>query len=452
MANNYAFFYKSENGDRVYDDSSFEHWLKKFFTSGVFLNDLQVTANDDMTVTVGTGYVNADGKVKVYENATTLALATAGGTYPRIDSIVLERNDSERDILLKVITGGYSTNPVTHTPVRQNGVYQLVIAQIYVGTGVVKVTQKDITDTRADAELCGIVASTVDQIDFGQVQAQFNDWFEHVKGQLDEDAAGNLQNQVDDIKANLLYKPNLLLNGDFKVNRNGKTTYTSGASVDNWTCGETATLTVVDGGVVLSGTSATLTQELTGQVESGERYTVSVSIDGVVYTYNTKVYQNLEMASELTDNVKVTINGYHVFLELINECLDSTINWIRVDKGDVAYPHMAEDYEAALSRCGAFSEAITELNSKIPNIRKGIAYLSTIATGKTQVEVTFDEPMPDTSYIVLSMQNLNYIDIQIGIPSGGKRTDGFTLELWSTRTSAVSGANVGFAWLAISLE
>ena len=236
MSLEHAFFYKSLNGDRVYDDTSFEHWLKKFFTSGVFLNDLQVTANDDMTVTVGAGYVNADGKVKIFENTTSLIIETAGASYPRIDSIVLERNDTERDILLKVVKGGYSSEPVAHTPVRQDGVYQLVIAQVLVNAGAVKVTQANITDTRSNTELCGIVAGAVEQIDFSQVQAQFdsyfaqykkqiaedyavytddmedyldqmaNDfsaWFEHIKNQLDEDAAGHLQNQIDDINARL---------------------------------------------------------------------------------------------------------------------------------------------------------------------------------------------------------------------------------------------------------
>ena len=183
----YAFFYKSVNGDRVYDDTSFEHWLKKFFTSGVFLNDLQVTANDDMTVTVGTGYVNANGKVKIFENATPLIIETAGATYPRIDSIVLERNDTERDILLKVVKGGYSSQPVPHTPIRQNGVYQLVIAQVLVNAGAVKVTQANITDTRSNIELCGIVAGAVDQIDFSQIQAQFDAYFAQYKSQIVED-------------------------------------------------------------------------------------------------------------------------------------------------------------------------------------------------------------------------------------------------------------------------
>ena len=236
MSLDHAFFYKSINGDRVYDDSSFEHWLKKFFTSGVFLNDLQVTANEDMTVTVGAGYTNIDGKVKIFESASSLIIETAGASYPRIDSIVLERNDTERDILLKVVKGGYSSEPVAHTPVRQDGVYQLVIAQVLVNAGAVKVTQTNITDTRSDSELCGIVAGAVDQIDFSQIQEQFDSyfaqyktqiaadytiynedmerylnqmtedfsaWFEGVRNQLDEDVAGHLLNLINDIKAEI---------------------------------------------------------------------------------------------------------------------------------------------------------------------------------------------------------------------------------------------------------
>lgn len=238
MSLDHAFFYKSVNNDRVYDDLSFEHWLKKFFTSGVFLNDLQVTANDDMTVKVGTGYTNIDGKVKIFASESSLIIETAGASYPRIDSIVLERNDTERDILLKVVKGGYSSEPVAHTPVRQDGVYQLVIAQVLVNSGAVKVTQANITDTRSNTELCGIVAGAVEQIDFSQVQAQFDSyfsqykkqiatdytqynedmesyldqmaadfsaWFEGIRNQLDEDTAGHLQNQIDDINERLEY-------------------------------------------------------------------------------------------------------------------------------------------------------------------------------------------------------------------------------------------------------
>lgn len=246
----HAFFYASENHDRIYNAASFEYWLKKFFTTGVFTGDLQVTANDDMTVSLAGGYANVDGKVKFFEQSQKLQLETAHATYDRIDSIVIERNDSDRDVNAKVVTGGYSSNPTPLVPVRENGVYQLVVAQISVVHGAVKITQADITDTRTDTELCGVVAGTVQEMDFSQFSAQFdsyfenykkavyeefvafqNDvarlesegqtayeafvaalnekdtefsalfttWFDSMKGQLSEDAAGNLQNEVDDI-------------------------------------------------------------------------------------------------------------------------------------------------------------------------------------------------------------------------------------------------------------
>lgn len=69
----YAMFYNSKNGDRKYDAESFEHWLKKFFTTGVFTGDMQTVANDDMTVSLKKGYVNVEGKVKVLNQIRNLS-------------------------------------------------------------------------------------------------------------------------------------------------------------------------------------------------------------------------------------------------------------------------------------------------------------------------------------------------------------------------------------------
>lgn len=209
----HAFFYNSESGDRVYDASSFEHWLRRFFTSGVFTGDCQVIANGEgMTVEIGSGYCNCDGKVRIFASAQQLALANAHATYDRIDTIVIERNDTDRDITVKVVTGAYSAEPVPTPPVRENGVFQLVVAQILVASGAVKILQEDITDTRPDTEICGYVISAVQTPDFSELYAQFTDqfenyfdgsteefeeWFEHMKDQLDTDAAGHLQNEID---------------------------------------------------------------------------------------------------------------------------------------------------------------------------------------------------------------------------------------------------------------
>lgn len=197
MANKHGLFWNSQNGDRVYDANDFSEWLKKFYTTGVFNGDLAVTASGGLTVSVSSGYVNIEGKVKFFSTPTTLTIATADGTYERIDTVVAECNYSDREITVKVVTGAYSVSPKATAPVRTAAAYQLVLAEIDVPAGATEITQKNITDMRTDSSVCGLVTGTVSQIDFSTVKAQFDSWFEDVKGTLDSDAAGNLKNQID---------------------------------------------------------------------------------------------------------------------------------------------------------------------------------------------------------------------------------------------------------------
>lgn len=208
MANQYGLFWNSVSSDRLYDADSFSEWLKKFFTTGVFNGDLQVLAASGMDVTVQTGYANIEGKVRFFDTATTFTLAPASGTYPRIDTIVVERNDTDREITVKYVQGTYSGNTPTPTaPVRAAGVYQIVLAQIYVAVGATEIAQGNITDTRPNNTLCGWVVGTVDRVDVEQMTAQVQDemetWFEGMKDQLSEDAAINLQNQINTINSEI---------------------------------------------------------------------------------------------------------------------------------------------------------------------------------------------------------------------------------------------------------
>ena len=236
---NYGLFWDSDGGDRVYNAASFETWLKHFFRTGVFANEMAVTASSGMTLAVSSGYCNLEGKVKFFE-ASTVTLSAANSTYPRIDTIVIERNDTDRNITLKAVTGAYAgDSPVATAPVRADGVYQIVLANVRVNAGVTEITQANITDKRSDNTVCGIVAGTVTQMDFNQFTTQFNTyfaefkresesdyddwietaqasflaWYEAMEGQLSEDAAGNLQEQINAItyyyvQDNVLYLPN----------------------------------------------------------------------------------------------------------------------------------------------------------------------------------------------------------------------------------------------------
>ena len=210
----YPLFYNSINDDRPYDADSFADWLKKFFTTGVFKDELQVSAVSGMGISVSAGYVNINGKVMMF-GTTPLTVGTADSTYYRIDSVIIERNDTDRQFYIKVVQGNTGTeSSVTGvTPVRSGAIYQLVIARIKVRSGATAITQADITDTRANASLCGYVAGTVTQMDFSQFQAQFDSylaqfktgkqvefetWFAGIQDTLDDDTAGHLQNEIDD--------------------------------------------------------------------------------------------------------------------------------------------------------------------------------------------------------------------------------------------------------------
>lgn len=196
---NYAMFYGSKDGDRKYNAASFENWLKPFFTTGVFQGDLQVTANNDLTVSIGAGYVNIEGKVKVFTETATLDLETPSGTLDRIDSVIVRRNDTDRDINIMIVKGGNAASPVAPTVTREGAFYDLKLADIYVSKGALKITQADITDQRMNAAVCGWVVATVKEIDFTQIQAQFNDFFAQYKKNI-SDSYSDYLNQINDFE------------------------------------------------------------------------------------------------------------------------------------------------------------------------------------------------------------------------------------------------------------
>ena len=224
-AQDYGYFFNSNNSDRKYNAESFEEWLKPFFNTGIFNGGLQVTAQStpDMTVKVSAGYANINGKAAHWSDSNNLTLETASGVYSRIDTIVLRRDNTNRTISIEVVTGTASASPSPTAPVRTSDIYELVLAQILVGVGVTEIKAVDITDKRTDTTVCGYVTATVEQMDFDQFKTQFDgwiadfeedtddwyegqtdafdDWFETIRGQLDEDAAGHLQNEIDDLQA-----------------------------------------------------------------------------------------------------------------------------------------------------------------------------------------------------------------------------------------------------------
>jgi hypothetical protein len=213
-AQEYGYFFNSNSGDRTYNADSFETWLRPFFVSGVFTGCLQVQAQDtpDMTVKVTKGYANLDGKAAYWPDTNTMTLEAASGVYDRIDTVVLRRDNTNRRVSIEVVKGTASATPAPTAPTRTSDIFELVLAEILVGTGVTEITQSVITDKRPDTDVCGYVVAAVETPDFSELYAQFAAqaeefmgdqaadflaWFDEMKDQLSEDAAGHLQLEID---------------------------------------------------------------------------------------------------------------------------------------------------------------------------------------------------------------------------------------------------------------
>lgn len=190
-------FFVSQNGDRVYTPAWLAQFVRALVTSGVYADELGVTAMDGMTVAVGQGRAWIEGYLYSNDSPLTLVIGTASASLHRKDSIVLRLDLNERTIAAHVVAGTPAAkDPVAPKVVRTADRYELKIAEVYVPAGTTAITQPLITDTRLDDAVCGITVSAVQHIPTAaylvSMEAEFRAWFEHVQGILGSDEAGNL--------------------------------------------------------------------------------------------------------------------------------------------------------------------------------------------------------------------------------------------------------------------
>lgn len=136
--------------------------------SGVFsgAEDFPVTAAGGLTVTVGAGrgWVHPSrftGYSITKREADTLALPLADPSLPRIDRIVMRYDAGARAASLQVLQGTASSTPTAPAISRTELIYDLCLAEITRPAGSTAVTTGQITDTRLDEALCGIVRDGV---------------------------------------------------------------------------------------------------------------------------------------------------------------------------------------------------------------------------------------------------------------------------------------------------
>lgn len=147
-------------------------------TSGVYSSeaDFAVTPAGGMRITVSAGQAWVHparwvGYSIQMRTATTLEMPVADGSRGRIDRVVLRFDAATRGSRIQVLQGavGTSTPPELTRSAR---VYDLCLAQITRPGGSTSISAGQITDTRADETLCGLMRDGVAGIPTAQLQAE----------------------------------------------------------------------------------------------------------------------------------------------------------------------------------------------------------------------------------------------------------------------------------------
>jgi hypothetical protein len=157
-------FFNSSGGDRIYDATDFAAYFGSLVSNGIFYKDttnLQVTPATGMAVNIETGSAWINGYR--YENTESLSktLATANGSFPRVDRVVIRWSLLDRNIVIAVLTGTAAAAPSAPLLTRNSNVYELCLAEVLVPQAATSIDLGNITDTRLDTSLCGTVNSLV---------------------------------------------------------------------------------------------------------------------------------------------------------------------------------------------------------------------------------------------------------------------------------------------------
>ena len=166
--------------DRVYKAEDWAWYFATFIANGVFpkpSDGLQVIAYSGMEIKVNAGYAFINGYAFRNPASASITLDTAEGALNRIDRVIVRWDLTQRDMYLAVLKGTPSAQPAAVNLTRNTEIWELALADIYVGKGVTKIQTKDITDQRFNSSVCGIVTGTVEEIDASVLTKQFDDFF-----------------------------------------------------------------------------------------------------------------------------------------------------------------------------------------------------------------------------------------------------------------------------------
>jgi|GEM_PF-4771512 hypothetical protein len=167
MAFNYKFF-NDINGDRTYNANDWSSYFATFFSNGVFRNPSTggteyglkvVSSGVGMNVYIEPGRAFINGRA--CENDASVSFTLESDSFSatdRTDRVVIRLDLQSREIYPIILKGIYNNNATPPELTRNNEIYDICLADIYIYKGqTTNLTMAQIQDRRGDSDLCGFV-------------------------------------------------------------------------------------------------------------------------------------------------------------------------------------------------------------------------------------------------------------------------------------------------------
>lgn len=201
-------FYNSSNGDRKYNARQISSIFDGIIQDGIYqnygnhfeVNDARVVnGTNSMKVYVNTGRAWLNHTWTLNDAILALDVAAADLSNPRIDTVVIEVNESTRSNSIKIVKGTAAASPSAPTLTNTNTVHQYPLANITVRKGVTSISLADITNRIGQASPNGtpFVTGLFAVMSIDSIIAQWGDQWTRWFNGFSEDADVALENLLD---------------------------------------------------------------------------------------------------------------------------------------------------------------------------------------------------------------------------------------------------------------
>lgn len=161
-------------------------------TSGVYSKEtnfaVSITGTRQITVAPGLAWINYDdfkGVSVCSREENVLTVPEADNTLNRVDRVVLQFDTSENITAIKLKTGTPAVAAQPPDILQNHNQYELGLCTISVPAGSTSITAADITDTRADETVCGVMRDGVTGIPTAQLQTQAKAMLDSLQAEVD---------------------------------------------------------------------------------------------------------------------------------------------------------------------------------------------------------------------------------------------------------------------------